>query len=125
MYAQYDGYPSGHGAELKDKLGRLTLVNGLTGSSDVANGMGCFAAQLVAAFKDKPGGFYLYKPGARDFGEEYCYRIFPHDGIIRLEVFSGPVTAFGLASEAGANKPIWEGPLADFDHEAAESNDTE
>ena len=76
MYAQYDGYPSGHGLELANFLLSLTVVNGL-GMNDnkVANGMGCLAAQLIAHFKSEPGGYYLYPMNSRDVGEEYTYHI--------------------------------------------------
>jgi hypothetical protein len=78
MYRQFDGYPSGHGAELVEFLEGGKVVNGL-GMDDkdkrVFNGAGCLAAQLVAHFKTEPGGFYIQKPNAKDCGEEYTYEI--------------------------------------------------
>ena len=76
MYAQYDGYPFGHGLDLANFLLSLAMVNGL-GMNDnkVANGMGCLAAQLIAHFKSEPGGYYLYPMNSRDVGEEYTYHI--------------------------------------------------
>ena len=64
LYRQFDGYPSGHGAELAAFLAPITMVNGLGPNSDavLANGMGCLAAQLVAHFKTAPGGFYIEHP---------------------------------------------------------------
>jgi len=48
-----------------------------------ANGVGCFAAQFIKHFKDRPGGLYLYPIGNR-YGEEnfvdYIYTLFPKDG---------------------------------------------
>ena len=64
LYRQFDGYVEGHGKDLVSFLKGLTLVNGLgpercragEGESyEVANGMGCLAAQIVAYFK---GNFY-------------------------------------------------------------------
>jgi len=60
MYKQYDGYPSGLGIELKDFIESGTIVNGIgMNDKNVFNGISCFAAQLVAHFKDGPGGIYL------------------------------------------------------------------
>lgn len=75
MYRQFDGYETGHGTDLWDFLRDMTLVNGLSSRNPpkVANGMRCLAAQVVAHFKDEPGGFYLYPAGTRDCGEEYIY----------------------------------------------------
>lgn len=79
LYRQYDGYPEGHGAELKSFLKGFKIVNGISdyNAAKTANGAGCLAAQLVAHFKGKCrlGGFYLYPAGTRDCGEEYTYRI--------------------------------------------------
>lgn len=79
MYRQMDGYPSGHGQELRDFLSNIVIVNGI-GLSDnrrIANGGSCLAAQIVAHFKDEVGGFYLYPAGTRDCGEEYIYHVYP------------------------------------------------
>ena len=77
MYRQYDGYPSGHGVDLAEFCADITLVNGISPNYDsrIANGMSCFAAQMIAHFKDGPGGFYLEKPGGDDMWEEYVYRV--------------------------------------------------
>lgn len=79
LYRQYDGYPTGHGAELADYLNGMYVVNGL-GVQDqdkkIANGMGCLAAQLVANFKTEAGQFYLHVPELnRDDWQEYEYHI--------------------------------------------------
>jgi len=79
MYRQYDGYPSGHGADLVNFLEGSKVVNGYgmndEGSKKVFNGTGCLAAQLVAHFKKGVGGFYLHRPNAKDCGEAYTYDI--------------------------------------------------
>lgn len=76
MYRQHDGYPSGHGKELYEFLKPIKMVNGLTpGAEKIANGSGCLAAQMVAHFKDGPGGIYLNPPASRDCGQDYEYHI--------------------------------------------------
>ena len=79
MYRQFDGYPSGHGKELAEFLEPITMVNGI-GATDnkIANGSGCLAAQLVAHFKDGPGGIYLEPTTAVDCGQDYEYHIATH-----------------------------------------------
>lgn len=77
MYQQYDGYPSGLGTELYEFLKDITMVNGL-GPDDgdkIANGAGDLAAQIVAHFKDGPGGVYLRHPSSKDCDQEYEYHI--------------------------------------------------
>lgn len=114
LYRQSDGYPEGHGAELKERFQGFTIGNGLTGEPRFANGMGCLAAQLVAAFKTKAGGFYLYPGSTRECGEEYIYEISNQDGKIGLKVYDGPMTAFGYGGE-DCTKLIYDGLLDDFD----------
>lgn len=78
LYRQYDGYPSGHGKELKKFLAGKTIINGYGSEKDYEkhfNGMTCLAASLVAHFKTTIGGFYLYPAGTRDTREEYIYEI--------------------------------------------------
>lgn len=79
MYRQFDGYPTGHGAELAHFLLPFKIVNGISGDAGmgkVANGMGCLAAQLVANFKTEVGNIYLHSPVlGRDDGQEYEYHV--------------------------------------------------
>ncbi len=79
MYRQYDGYPSGMGADLIEFLDGSKVVNGLgldeVKSKRVFNGAGCLAAQLVAHFKDGAGGIYIEPITAKDCGQEYEYEI--------------------------------------------------
>ena len=89
LYRQYDGYPEGHGEELKAFLKDIRVVNGIPLGSDekLANGGNCLAAQIVAHFKRDVGGFYLHPANARDVGEEYIYHVKPQDdGSIKVEV---------------------------------------
>ena len=78
MYRQYDGYPSGHGKDLAEFLEPITMVNGIgVTEAVIANGPGCLAAQLVAHFKDGPGGIYLEPTTAVDCGQDYEYHVKP------------------------------------------------
>ena len=90
MYRQYDGYPSGMGVELAEFLNGGEMVNGIGwGQTNVFNGAGCLAAQLVAHFKNGPGGFYLRKPMSKNCGEEFVYEVYAghHSKDIKLRVF--------------------------------------
>jgi hypothetical protein len=94
LYRQYDGYPSGHGAELAEFLAGKRIVNGLAGdTSMVFNGMGCLAASLVANFKEAAGGFYLYPVTSKDCGQDYEYHIHQDRIVVKNyngnEIFSG------------------------------------
>lgn len=63
IYRQYDGYPTGHGADLA-KLCDVKIANGIgRDAKKIANGMGCLAAQIVHGLKDGPGGVYLQPTG--------------------------------------------------------------
>jgi hypothetical protein len=76
MYRQYDGYLSGHGAELAEFLSDIKLVNGLgTDSSGVANGAGCLAAQMIAHFKTEPGNIYMVSTNGSDEDIDYVYKV--------------------------------------------------
>lgn len=109
MYRQCDGYPSGHGEELRQFLRGMKIVNGINSTlrgTKFANGMGCLAAQMVAHFKkDREGGFYLHSSGKRGCGEEYIYIISGKFGDLEphLEVFG--------REEA----PIYSGSASGFD----------
>ena len=106
MYRQMDGYPSGHGLELQKFLKPIRMVNGLGSDSEhVANGAGCLAAQIVAHFKDGPGGIYLYAPTSKDRWQEYEYHVHASEAGIKVKcfavgsrkelLFEGDVDAFG------------------------------
>ena len=89
MYRQFDGYPSGHGAELAEFLNGFRIVNGYSGDPvKTANGMGCLSAQLVANFKKDIGQFYLHPTDARDCGQEYEYHITrSENGNLNVSIF--------------------------------------
>lgn len=87
MYRQYDGYPSGHGKELAEFLEPITMVNGIgLTEAAIANGPGCLAAQLVAHFKDGPGGIYLTPTTEVDCGQDYEYHIATHGEGVGLTI---------------------------------------
>jgi hypothetical protein len=67
LYRQYDGYLSAHGAELLEFMDGMRLCNGIgVEEPKLANGAGCFAAQLVDHFKDGVGRFYIERPLKKD-----------------------------------------------------------
>ena len=82
MYGQWDGYPTGHGADLAEFLNSFdAIVNGIPvgDKRKMANGMGCLAAQLVGHFKKDAGSFYIYPPKlGHDCWQEYEYHIRPN-----------------------------------------------
>jgi len=74
MYRQMDGYPSGMGQDLLDFVNKFIVTSGIAIGEEriTANGMACFAAQLVAYFKSGAGGFYLHAP-TTDFKSKKQY----------------------------------------------------
>jgi hypothetical protein len=102
MYRQFDGYPTGHGAELAEFLNQFeAITNGIAfgETRKTANGMGCLAAQLIGHFKTEAGGFYLYPIGTEDVGEEYDYHIHEdkvvvNDSWTKENLFTGSWTSF-------------------------------
>lgn len=92
VYQQYDGYiVDGVGHELANWLKGKKMINGInrqTMEEGFANGMGCLAAQYVAAHKVKIGGFYL---ATDDNMQEYNYEVRLIDGqfVIKVDEFEG------------------------------------
>jgi hypothetical protein len=90
FYRQMDGYPSGHGVDLATACDRI-IVNGYTLDMTVkthANGMGCLAAQVIAALKADQGlgGIYMY-PTNVPYGDwsEFTYHVTPEDDHVRIQ----------------------------------------
>jgi len=102
LYRQFDGYLDGHGKSLAEFCSGIKIVNGLgVDIEKMANGMGCLSAQIVAHFKQKCGGFYLYASGTRDVWEDYIYIVSGEVGEepkISVQTF-GKVIFEGFASE--------------------------
>ena len=63
IYHHWDGYPEGLGVKLASYLNDMKIVNGLgKDNENVANGLGCLAAQLIAEIKDGPGNVSIIGP---------------------------------------------------------------
>jgi hypothetical protein len=116
MYRQFDGYPSGHGAELSEFLSGGKIVNGLRLGREgkFFNGMGDLAAQLVANFKKESGGFYLYPVTAKDCGQDYEYHIYNIDGELKIEVYYCGCNIFGMSGDPEDVKFVFNGSLPEF-----------
>lgn len=116
MYRQMDGYPTGHGSDLKDFAEHMVIVNGIrmNDGRKIANGMGCFAAQLVAHFKNEAGGIYIVPANTKDAGQEYEY------ALSAMEHDEGTIIHLKLVSVYGKKKVLYEGPLQAFDPEEIE-----
>ena len=117
MYRQYDGYPSGHGAEIAEFLSQFEMGNGIpvgkTFEKKYANGMGCLAAQLVSNFKQEAGQFYLYPTSAVDCGQDYEYHIYQGTEGLRVRITDRGCNMFGLTM-SDKNDAIFDGSLAEF-----------
>lgn len=96
VYRQFDGYPSGHPLETAEWLSGGIVVNGLSLNETelVFNGAGCLAAQLIARFKDGPGGTYLRSLDSRGkCWEDYLYDIIvKEDRTIEYVCYENDVT---------------------------------
>ena len=122
MYRQFDGYPTGHGAELAEFLNGGRLVNGLIATKTVKevvfNGMGCLAASMVAHFKQTPGGFYIHPTDVTDCGQDYEYHIYSANGLLsgevfRIEVYNCGCNFFGVSS-GEESELVFKGNLEEF-----------
>jgi hypothetical protein len=116
MYRQYDGYPSGHGAELAEFLQGFTVGNGLRANtpSRYANGMGCLAAQLVCNFKQEAGQFYLYPTDCTEAGQDYEYHVYQGaDNELRVRITDRGCNMFGLTM-SDKNDAVFDGTVAEF-----------
>lgn len=90
MYRHMDGYPSGHGAELAEFLVPFSITNGISLSTDnskTANGMECLSAQIVAHFKNGPGGIYIHSASTIDIGEEYIYKVGMERSVLGMSIY--------------------------------------
>ena len=123
LYRQYDGYPSGHGAELAEFLSPFNVGNGLGGdSTNYANGMGCLAAQLVAHFKDGAGQFYLEPVTATECGQDYEYHIYQNEeGELCVRITNRGCNMFGLTM-SDTNESLFDGPILRFQEYCTDDN---
>jgi len=112
MYRQFDGYPEGHGDELAQFLREFTVVNGINEEKGkIANSMGCLAAQLVANFKDGPGGICLEAPGVEGCWEEYIYTVYQGNDSIRG---TDNQVAYIKCVNVYTKRVLFDGPAASF-----------
>lgn len=107
FYRQYDGYPSGMGADLAEYLTGGKAVNGIGGDAKLHktwNGAGCLAASLIAHFKDSVGNIYIAPPKKSvDMWQEFEYEIHVNGPVVLLDVF-----------KSGSKKPLYHGDPADL-----------
>jgi hypothetical protein len=117
MYRQFDGYPTGHGAELAEFLNGGRLVNGLiqtkTVDEAVYNGMGCLAASMVSHFKQTPGGFYIHPTDVTDCGQDYEYHVYDKSGKLYIEAYYCGCNMFGVSSSE-THELVFKGNLKEF-----------
>lgn len=116
LYRQYDGYPSGHGAELAEFLSGFHITNGISSGETrrTANGMGCLAAQVVAHFKESVGGFYIHSVDATDCGQDYEYHVYRNkDKEVCVRITDRGCNMFGLTT-SDTNDSIFDGTVAEF-----------
>ena len=134
IYSQFDGYPSGMGADLAEFLRGRAIVNGIGADTPekASNGMGCLAASLVASLKDGIGGIYLEEPGSEDHWEEYVYTILPADSpwgkdspiqrrgstILRVQAARGGFDGIPVTLTT-----LYEGPPEAFDAKTIEAKE--
>lgn len=113
IYRHWDGYPEGHGNTLLGYLANTIVTNGRRmGTPDDGkvrvNGPGRLAAYIVAAMiEDGHDPDIIGSDPVVDIGQEWHYRVnvaFGMDGgSVTVDVFSGPVTAFGHGGDECTN----------------------
>jgi hypothetical protein len=117
LYRQYDGYPTGHGAELAEFLNGFAVGNGMSGNEPAkyANGAGCLAAQLVSNFKGSgPGQFYLHSVDATDCGQDYEYRVFVTQGKeILVSIVNKGCNMFGM-TQSDTTDVVFTGTVSEL-----------
>jgi len=109
IYRQMDGYPSGMGKELADFIKDIKIVNGIGFNvvlNRIANGAGCFAAQLIKHLKHDVGSIYITTADDRQQYDYHLYVVpssdpFKDDGYIWVIVREG-------------KKKLFEGTAKDF-----------
>jgi len=115
LYRQFDGYPTGHGAELSEFLNSGRVVNGLDGIGKERqfNGAGCMSAQLVAHFKGPAGQFYLYPTSVEDCGQDFEYHVYTDGEEIEIKIMDCGCNMFGM-TQSDKHDVIFTGNLKQF-----------
>ena len=119
IYCQFDGYPAGLGQDIANFAKKLEIVNGYNGDGKgQANGMGCFAAQLIKHLKKGIGNVYIRDTSDESQGEEYSYDLSERDSKIWMSIYGGSVTFFGMPGAKQTDmKAIWSGWVGQFNGE--------
>jgi hypothetical protein len=126
FYKHWDGYPTGLGAKIKAFGYKIALVDGISGDeTNLADGMGCFATQLIAHLKGAspgPGDIYMESPiKGMDRGREYEYHLWDASGLARGKKGLGASSPVGITVYSNRHHtPLYDGLLRDFNPEAAE-----
>ena len=84
VYKHYDGYPSGHPVDLAKLLNNFKILNGIPfgyNDSKIASGLGCLAAQYVAAFKMDAGDLYIENADTEHGDIEYITYVWVGDSV--------------------------------------------
>ncbi len=112
VYRQFDGYPSGHGKDIKNCLGGKEIVNGYQNRKTQINGIKSAAAMLIAtvASPTETGSIYIERAGVSGVWEDYVYHISERGNGLHLKVDS-----FGGT--------IFDGPLNDFNPDMEEGEE--
>ncbi len=78
IYSQFDGYPDGFGSLLATFRMSRKIINGISDQTieTHANGMGCFAAQLISNLKTRIGGIYMHSIKSDDDFIDYHYDLY-------------------------------------------------
>jgi hypothetical protein len=120
IYRQMDGYPSYLGNLLKHFCQNMKIINGISGEKMgyAANGMGCFAAQLIASMKTDIGGIYIRDTSPSSQGEEFSYTLSQVEGRVWVHVGAGRMTAFGApGTPQGGMTELYSGFISDWEIE--------
>ena len=117
VFVQMDGYPISLGTSIGTMFGETRIVDGLRVGNpehDVANGMDCFAAQVIASLKDRPGNVYLsfyhntIQSVIDDPDVSFVYFFSP-----RLSQSDGRITLLIRNNEGDV---VYDGDLSDLTH---------
>jgi hypothetical protein len=112
LYLQWDGYPTGVGANIQRILGGKTMVNGYNDAETQINGPGCMGAMLIGGLKDGCGGVYLVDPNDDDRCS-YHYEV----------AAQGPGKPIRLTVHGYGGTVLYKGPINEFDPEKAENHE--
>ena len=117
IFKHWDGYPAGLGRTLQELFGKCEIINGIADQKApaFANGIGCFAAQLVKALKNEIGDIHIRDVSIASQGEEFSYTLSEKDGTLHLHVGSGSMTMFGCPGDEEKDMiTLYAGSLADY-----------